>query len=164
MNYCAWLMVAFVFTSCASVKTTDTSVAKRYTTYGIAKLPDTWKKEPFRGADLFFQNINSDAAIYVHAQCEKFSDSPLEALTAQLLVDMGKYHIISQRRVPLRDREGLVSEVNVDLDGVSRYLKIMVMRKNRCVYDAVLSAQEKRSDIDHDFDQMASGFWAEAAL
>jgi hypothetical protein len=152
------------FNGCVSIKTTDTSVIKRYTKYSVAKLPDTWRKESFRDADLFFQHTLSDATIYVSAQCEKVSDSPLIALTSQMLTGMGKYEIISQTTVAIGDRDALISEVNVNLDGVHRYLKIMVIRKNRCVYDAVLSARTKSQEISEDFDNMVQGFGAEAEL
>lgn len=164
MKLIAAIMITVLATSCATVKTTNDSVKKRYTKYGIATLPSSWRKESFRNTDLFFQHVNSDATIYISSQCEKFSDSPLEGLTSQMLVGMGKYDITSQHRQKLNDREGLISEVRVDLDGVERYLKIMVLRKNRCVYDAVLSAKESTPDITKDFDDMINGFWAEAEL
>lgn len=139
-------------------------IHKRYVQYGVDLLPETWQKKSFRGADLFFVHKNHDAMIFLHSQCEKFSDSPLEALTAQLLVGMGKYEITSDKRIALSDREALISEVNVKLDGVNRYLKIMVLRKNRCVFDVVFSANPNARDIVTDYDALIATFWAEAEL
>ena len=164
MRFCAWLLLMFFMTACVSVKTTDNSVAKKYTKYGVGILPGTWKKENFRNVDLFYRHANSDATIYVSAQCEKISDSPLEAFTSQMLVGMGKYEIKSQDRIVLRDREALISKVEVDVDGVTRDLEIVVLRKNRCVYDAVLSARQVSPEISKDFGDMVNGFWAEAEL
>jgi hypothetical protein len=64
----------------------------------------------------------------------------------------------------VHDREALISRIEVNLDGVNRSLKIMVLRKNRCVYDAVLSAKQISPEIDKDFADMVQGFWAEAEL
>lgn len=164
MKLCAGILLVLVSVSCASVKTSDTSVQKRYTKYGIAKLPSSWERRNFRNADLFFQHNESDATIHVNAQCEKLSDSPLEALTSQMLVGMGKYDLLSQKRMTFGERDALITEVNVNLDGMTRYLKIMVMRKNRCVYDAVLSMHKPANALIKDFDDMVSSFWAEAEL
>src|SRR5690606_4256610 len=104
------------------------------------------------------------AAIFLSSQCEKFSDSPLAALTSQMLVGMGDYQVVSQKPLALGGREALVSEVNTKLDGVYRYLKIMVLRKNRCVFDAVLSAKDYSSQLVKDFDNLIASFWAEVDL
>jgi hypothetical protein len=150
--------------ACASVKTTNNSVAKKYTKYGVGVLPDTWRKEHFRGVDLLYRHVHSDATIYVTAQCDKVSDSPLEALTSQMLGGMGKYNITFQDRIFLTDREALVSHIQINIDGVNRFLQIMVLRKNRCVYDVVLSARQNSPEISKGFDDMIYGFWAEADL
>jgi hypothetical protein len=139
-------------------------VKKRHAQFGIASLPKTWQLKRFRNADLFFEHVNKNAAIFLNSQCERFSDSPLEALTAQMLVGMGKYKIISQKRLSISGREALISEVNVKLDGINQYVKIMVLRKNKCVFDAVLSTKHYFRDLVDDFDGMLSSFWAEAAL
>lgn len=139
-------------------------VKKPHAQFGVAMLPPSWQQKPFRGADLFFEHVNRDATIFVNSECDKVSDSPLEALASQMLVGMGKYEIISQQRLTLNEREALISEVDVELDGVHRYLKIMVLRKNRCVFDAVLSARSYSSELVKDFDDMIATFWAEADL
>lgn len=139
-------------------------VKKRHAQFRVVALPDTWEKKGFRNADLFFEHKSDDASIYVSVQCEKFSDSPLEALLAQMLVEFGRYEIISQQRVALAEREALVAEVKVKLDGVDRFLKIMVLRKNRCLFDAVLSAREKSEELVRDFNTLVHSFSAEADL
>jgi hypothetical protein len=139
-------------------------VKRPHTHYGVALPPDTWTIEKFRGADLFFKHKTYDATMFLKAQCEKVSDSPLIALASQMLAGMGKYEIISQNPILLSDREGLVTEVKVKLDGVNRFLKTLVVRKNRCVFDAVLTAREFNPEIVKDFDNMIQTFWAEADL
>lgn len=80
---------------------------------------------------------------------------------AQLLVDMGKYEILSENRLMLDNREALVAEVNVNLDGVKRYIKVMVYRKGSCVFDGVFNAPT-RNELAADFDYYVQSFWAEA--
>jgi hypothetical protein len=149
--------------ACTFNQTGPYEVKKRESQFGVGSLAPSWHKKYFRGADLFFEHESKKAAIFLSSECDRVSDSPLEALTSQLLVGMGKYEIISQQRIEIMDREAVVTEVNVDLDGVNRYLKIMVMRKNRCVFDAVFNAAQKNELVD-DFDQLLKSFWAEAKL
>lgn len=139
-------------------------VTKRHARYGISSLSDAWEKQHFRGTDLFFKHRQKDAMIYLKVFCEKFSDSPLAALRAQMLANLGKYDILSDKLINIAGREALVSEAIVKVDGVERFLKMMALRKNRCVFDVVLSAQQSFPDIVNDYDEMIESFWAEADL
>lgn len=113
---------------------------------------------------MFFEHESGRATIVINAECEKFSDSPLVALTSQLLVDLSDIKYISQEPFIIAAREGLVSEISAKIDGVERYLKIMVLRKNRCVYDAIFNAAPSSSALAADFDHLMTSFWAEAEL
>jgi hypothetical protein len=140
------LTMLAVLPACQSIKVSGSSVEKPHARYGVAMLPSDWQQQRFKGADLFFLHREKDAT------------------TAQMLVGMGKYRIIAQERRDVGERQALISEVDLMLDGVPRYLKVMVMRKNRCVFDAVLSSPSYDADLDRDFDQMIKTFWAEADL
>lgn len=157
------LLFALLFSGCMSVASKN-AVKNRHAQYGIEPLPAVWKNKPFKGAELFYEHQEADASIYLNSQCKKVSDSPLEALTSQALVGMGRYEIVKQDPIKMDDREGLVSEVKVKLDGVERFIKIMVLRKNRCVFDAVFSAEPKSAHLAYDFDEMLKTFWAKADL
>lgn len=149
---------------CASTNAKNNVVKKSSAVFGVDPLPDTWRKKSFRGADLFFEHENRPATIFLHAECERVSDSPPEALLSQMLVGMGKYEIVLQKRMDLGEREALIAEVNVNLDGVFQFLKVMIVRKNRCVFDAVLNAKQRSDEVIKDFDRMVMSFWAEAPL
>lgn len=136
-------------------------VSKRHARFGIEKPLAGWHKKSFRGADLYLEHESKNASVFFNAQCEKISDSPLEALVAQLLVDMGKYEVISEKRLMLDNREALITEVNINLDGVKRYTKMMVYRKGPCVFDGVFNAPV-HNELAADFDSFVQSFWAEA--
>lgn len=150
--------------SCTSKVITNNMVKHRYAQYGIEPLPNTWVKKSFKKAELVFEHKTTDAVIYINSQCEQVSDSPLEALTAQALSGMGRYEIIAQNYQKVDDREALVSEIKVKLDGVERFIKMMVLRKNRCVFDAVFNASEESKAMVKDFDAMINTFWVKAIL
>jgi accessory colonization factor AcfC len=144
--------------------TSPNLVKKRYASYGISPPSEDWHQESFRDADLFFKHKERNATIFFSTQCEKFSDSPLEALTAQILVGLSDIEIKKQERLVLAERDAMITELTAKVDGVTRFLKIMVLRKNRCVFDGVFSSALKSSDLAVDFDNMIAQFWAEAEL
>jgi hypothetical protein len=138
-------------------------VKKRYTHFGV-DIPLGWQQKSFRGADLFFEHQSRQATIFINAECDKFSDSPLSVLTSQLLVGLSTIKYLKEEVISLSDREALLSELNASVDGVERFLKIMVMRKNRCVFDAVFNASPDQKYLSNDFDHFIKSFWAEASL
>lgn len=139
-------------------------VKKRHAEYGINPPSEEWQQKSFRDADLYFEHKDHHASIYFSTQCERFSDSPLEALTAQMLVGLSEVDIINRERKELAGREVLISELTAKVDGVPRFLKIMVLRKNRCVFDGVFNSSLSAKELAVDFDKMVTNFWAEAAL
>lgn len=165
MKMTLWILMSVITLSGVNcTKTMSGVVKKSHTHYGVALPPSTWTSKNFRGTDLFFKHNFYDAMIFLKAQCQKISDSPLPAMTAQILAGMGKYEIIAQYPISLAEREGLISEVNVKLDGVDRYLKTLVLRKNRCLFDVILSSHDNNPEIVKDFDALIKTFWAEADL
>lgn len=144
--------------------TSASLVKKRYARYGMTPPSQDWIQKSFRGADLFFQHRHQNASIFFSTQCEKFSDSPLEALTAQLLVGFNAIEIEKQERITIAEREALISEITTKIDGVERFLKILVLRKNRCVFDGIFNSSVEAKGLASDFDAMIAHFWAEAEL
>ena len=148
----------FMNLSCKHITINNGNVTKEHTKFGIDYPVGQWKNISQTDADLFFYNKEAKASIFVHAQCKNLSDSPLSALSAQLLVGFSDIHIISQKNINLYDREALVSEVSAKLDGVKRYLKIMVYKKDPCVYDIVLDADSFNESIDKDYEKVINSF------
>ncbi len=138
-------------------------VKKSHTQFGVSP-PAGWLEKSFRGADLFYEHNSKHASIFVSAECDKLSDSPLEVLTSQLLVGLSDINYLKQEIINIADREAVISEITAKVDGVERFLKTMVLRKNRCVYDAVFNSAPTSSYLAADFDKLVKSFWAEAEL
>lgn len=153
----------FLFLAISCKSTFNGVISKRHTTYGLLPLPN-WQAKRFRGADAYLTNDEENTSIILTASCQRVSQSPLVALTAQILAGFTEIQYLEQHTIMVAEREGLVSEVLAKLDGVERYLKILVMRKNVCVYDMVLMSDKKRQNCDKDFDEMVKTFWAKAEL
>ncbi len=140
------------------------SFKNRYAEYGVIIPSKTWTERKFRGAEIFLEHSPTKSFIFLNSQCEKVSDSPLEALTSQLLVGFTDIKIISQKSRDIAERGALITELEARVDGVKRYFQIAVLRKNRCVFDAILTSDQKHDAVVHDFDQIISSFWAKADL
>ena len=159
------VIILIVMSGCKHVtKVNGGHVQKRYTEFSIELPNENWLAQPYDGTDLFFEHKHKPASIFVSSQCEKISDSPLVALSAQLLVGFSDIQIVSQKNISLNEREALISEVLAKLDGVARYLKIMVFKKNRCVYDIVLNQKAFDEETNEDFDKLIQSFTARADL
>jgi len=153
--------LVLLLVSCTSVR--NGYVKKNHTQFGVTA-PARWLEKSFRGADLFYEHDSKQASIFVSAECDKFSDSPLEVLTGQLLVGLSNIKYLKQEHINLTGREAIISEISAHVDGVERFIKTMVLRKNRCVYDAVFNSAPASSYLAADFDQLVKSFWAEAEL
>ncbi len=158
--FCLALFI-MLMTSCTSHR--NGLVKKNFTQFGI-KAPEKWLEKSFRGADLFYEHHSQQATIFVNAECEKYSDSPLDVLTSQLLVGLSDIKFIKQEKKNIADREAIISEISAKVDGVERFIKTMVLRKNRCVYDAVFNSSPASAYLAADFDKLVASFWAEADL
>lgn len=139
-------------------------IKKQHRQYGIGQINETWRQKNFSGADLFFEHQNKNAAIFFSSQCDNISDSPLEALTSQILVGLTNINVKTQNKIDLAGREALLSEIEAKMDGVPRFLKIMVLKKNGCVFDGVFSSSLANKELKQDFDALITDFWAEADL
>jgi hypothetical protein len=152
------VIILALFTISACVNKKGLTVHKAKTQFGIKILPAGWLLKSFPRTDLYFEHEGQNASIFINSQCERLSDSPPESLLAQLLVGLGKYEITSQNYIFIQDREALIAEVNITIDGVNRYLKVMIYKKAPCVIDAVFNAP-KQSILTKDFDAMISTLW-----
>lgn len=139
-------------------------VENRYTSFGVIPPPIPWQQKYFPGADLYFENKDKNASIFINSQCQKIDDSPLEALLAQELIGLTNIEVQKEERLMIAGREAIVSQIKAKLDGVPRSIKIMILKKNRCVYDAVFSAPLSSKNLEADFDRMIKTMWAEAEL
>lgn len=139
-------------------------VEKRYAKFGVTPPPSPWVKKRFRGADLYFEHPDIGSSIFVNADCEKVKDSPLEALLAQELIGLTDITVEEEDRRMIADREALITLLQAKLDGVPRIIKIMVLKKNRCVFDAVFNAPLNEREHLIDFDRVIESLWAEAEL
>lgn len=139
------------------------SIKKRETEFGITKHAQ-WEQRKLRGVDLYFVNEKDNAILFITAECRKNNDTPLSGLTSQLLMNFSEVSYKKQELITVAKREALLSLVSAKVDGVKEELLIAVLKKNRCIYDAVLSAKSMTEDLERQFIEILKSFKAKADL
>lgn len=139
------------------------SIKKRETEFGITNKAQ-WQQRKLRGVDLYFVNEKDNAILLINAECRKNNDTPLAGLTSQLLMSFSEVTYKKQDLITVAEREALLSLVSAKMDGVKEELLVAVLKKNRCIYDAVLSAKTVTADLENQFMEILKSFYAKAEL
>ena len=129
--------------------------------YRVGNWPAGWTRiEVGEGADLAFEASALDSVAQVNATCDPSLDIPLSSLTNHLLIGFTEREELTQETVPFAEREALVTDVTAKLDGVPRRLRLVVLKKDGCVYDfALVGPPDARFDRARaDFDAWRAGF------
>ncbi|HVJ64818.1 MAG TPA: hypothetical protein VM901_06155 [Bdellovibrionota bacterium] len=104
--------------------------------YTLAKLPSHWKKEELGAeADAVFYSATTKSLISVNSVCDRYTDSRLETLTQDLLSPMKAVKVVHQEDLKISDRRALFTRAEGQIDGVSVQMSVIVLRKNRCLFD-----------------------------
>ncbi len=96
------------------------------------------------GPDLAWHHRASHSTLSINSDCNQ-PDTPLKALTQHLLFGFTERAILSQQRQPMDGRESLHSHATGKLDGVPQHLRLVVLKKDECVYDLVLAAPNEKT-------------------
>lgn len=122
----------------------DSVFRTRDTQYKIGELPTSWKRMSLRYADLAFANKADGSTLLINSSCDKAEDTPAIALTWHLFIGMTEQKIIEQKPFAVSAREGLETTAEAKIDGIKRKFRMLVLKKNGCVYDIVLSTPPSR--------------------
>ena len=86
--------------------------------FQIAPIPQTWRRITMDGADIAYRDSTNDASVLVNAHCEStHADTPLQALTNQLVMGTTERDFSSQTTEPFDGREALHSRLAAKLAG-----------------------------------------------
>lgn len=128
--------------------------------FRVGPLPATWQKIEVEGARLAYRDPQSDTIISIGARCGRDADDvPLEALTKHLFIQFTERQIAEQKRFELDGREALATTLRAKLDGVPRRFRVVVLKKDGCVYDlSEIATAQATHQSDSVFEQVVSGF------
>ncbi len=160
------LMVLFFCWSiwgCGASRFDGVEYRDRQVAFRLGALPEGMRQVETDEARIALQNDTVGATVAVGARCgQKSDDVPLQALVQHLFLQFEDKKVISEEQFVLNSRAALRSEVVARLDGVKRHFVVVVMKKNRCVYDFLHvdgggDAPALRKSR-RDFDEMIQGF------
>lgn len=136
--------------------------AGTYTLDGIyfvlGDLPPEWTKVYGERGLTWRRRDTKGTIITVNVSCRRTGDAPLSVLTNQLLFGLTERNFESRELVPFLGREAERALVTAKLDGVPVKLSTMVLKRNRCIYDAFYAAAPETFD-EHaqEFEAMLAG-------
>jgi len=129
--------------------------------YHVGDLGAGWQRlELDSETDLAFEASALDAMAQINASCDPALDIPLSSLTNHLLIGFTEREGRTQETLPFAEREALFTDVTAKLDGVPRRLRLVVLKKDGCVYDfALVGPTDARFERARgDFDAWLTGF------
>jgi hypothetical protein len=131
--------------------------------YRVGELAPIWERVKLSENDLAWYTEDTGHALQVNSTCQG-EDVPLDVLTRHLLMGFTERQAVSEGKVVVDEREALRSHYQAKLDGVPVELLMVVLKKDRCVYDftyvAPLGRFEERVG---DFESLVHGFHTERA-
>jgi len=131
--------------------------------YRVGALPPGWSRVKLSENDLAWYTEDTGHALSVNSTCREHDDASLEVLTRHLLDGFTERQALTQRTEVVDEREALRSHYQAKLDGVPVELLLLVLKKDRCVYDFTYVAPLGRfQDRLGDLETLVGGFHAES--
>jgi hypothetical protein len=152
--------VAFVILACGKPAFDGRSYQADDVAFRVGPVPGNWHALDVETARLAYRDPATDTIISVNARCGRDADDvPLPALTQHLFIQFTERNIVAQRTFDLDGREALRTDLRAKLDGVPRRFRVVVLKKDGCVYDFTEIATAKATpQSDAVFDAVVAGF------
>lgn len=116
---------------------------KRKLVEPIRTLGAEWMPIQIKGAEQAWVIPEEGSSLLIDSQCRsRDQDIPLNALTAQLLIGMTDQTLVEQKTIPFQNRDALLSTFSLKVDGAKQKMHILVLKKEGCVFDIVLTTPE----------------------
>lgn len=113
----------------------------------IHRLSSEWMPVTIKNAEQAWIIPGEGSSLLIDSDCSpRNQDVPLIGLTGQLLIGMTDQTLIAQKTIPFQNREALVSTYSLKVDGAFQKMHILVLKKDSCVFDVVLSTPESAYD------------------
>lgn len=146
-------------TACGTPRGYKDGVFKNEVVHYKAAAPAGFEQLKVDGADVAFMHKTGTASLLYNSQCEAVGDVPLTALRQHLLIGLTDRTMVKADEIMLGGRAALDSEVHARLDGVPVALRILVLKRDSCVYDVVLTTpQADAGAFDATWQTVRGGF------
>lgn len=126
--------------------------------YRVGPLSSDWQRLRSGGANLAFRHPHG-GTIVVNGQCPAQDDAPLDVLTNHLLFGVTERQEQARTTIALDGREALRTQLEGAMDGVRVALDLVVLKKDRCLYDLqLIVGPAQRAARQPDFSAFVAGF------
>ncbi|WP_434384713.1 hypothetical protein [Melittangium boletus] len=130
--------------------------------YRVGEVPPGWARVTLPENDLAWFLQDTGHALSVNATCREKTDAPLDVLTHHLLEGFTERQEVTRQLEVVDEREALRSHYLAKLDGVPVELMLVVLKKDRCLFDFTYVAPLDRLDSHREaLDALVLGFHAE---
>lgn len=110
-------------------------------------------------ADAAWVHKKTGATLAMRSVCRRYEHISLPALSQNLINTLQDAEIVSQEPTTLAGRSALITTFHGHVDGVAIQNRLVVMRKDECIFDFNLSELKTlSSDVLTDFDEFLKSF------
>ena len=133
---------------------------KKANDYSISGLKAPWKKISEKAdADHAWLNSESGAILALRSLCHRYEHISLRNLAQNLYTVLQDVEVIDTQSRSIASREAFESHVKGRIDGVDVESKIVVLRKNHCIFDfTVTEHKELSSHSTEALEKLVSSF------
>jgi hypothetical protein len=127
--------------------------------YEVSDPGEGWSEINVDNANVAWIHDATAAALLVNSHCEGVEDANLQVLTRHLTIGMDDRKVLEEKTIEASRRQALMTTLTATIDGVQRKLRILVLKKDGCVYDVVLSANPDHWEVAVEgFDRVVTRF------
>lgn len=127
------LLLLLVHSQCTLFGGSGLRRAKGYT----VSFPRNWSVQERSESD-FAHRTGDGNLVTLTTSCERDAKTPLELLTKHLLIGTRDITVLRRERIPVEEREGLLSSVKATLNGVAVFMELFVVADKDCIFDFTL--------------------------
>ncbi|MBI4237293.1 MAG: hypothetical protein HY696_02595 [Deltaproteobacteria bacterium] len=138
----------------------DTVFLTDHRAFTVGALPTPWQRYRTRASGLTFRHGPTGAMLTLHTGCGgSFEDIPLKNLMGGLFGGLPLERELGDQMFSLDGREAYRSRTVRRIDGVPVYCEAVVVKKNNCSFDFILTAPEATAaHVRPSFDTFVRGF------
>lgn len=133
---------------------------QKATAYNVPQLPSSWKAlEKKADADKAWSNTKTGAVLSLRSLCERYEHVSLKNLSQNLKTIFMNAEVISSNSRSIASRDAHDTTLRGELDGVSVESRMIVVRKNHCIFDfAVIEHPTLSASSIKGIEKLLSGF------
>lgn len=132
--------------ACAGAQLRDGRFENERVRYALEEPGAGWAMLRVPGANAAWRHETLSAALLVNSHCEGVDDAPLDVLTRHLVMGWSDVTLGEAQPRTVAGRAALETMAEASLDGIPRRLRLLVVKKDGCVYDVVLDARPETFD------------------